>query len=411
MEGMQPQPIYTQTTSDSGEQHARPEFGIGFGKHGSYKGIHAVSSEEWCDSGLECISGGALGLDAPFSSENELSRVWEATPSTISSCSADTGSEHRPIDSCVSLGSGERLDSALGDSITDEMLSSISRGIGTMQLAEGAGSGPVDRISNFNGGQVETSPGQERQMGEMFNTLNFVSEDGDTALHLALIHEHWAFVQYLVGVISLDQSWTPYLDIQNDLGQTALHLAVIVDQPECVRGLLCGGASAELQERGGHTPLHLAVREGRVACVRELTSSGVRPDHLRVTNYSGVSALHLAVQKGDEAIVRMLLDAGADVNQRDLSAGRSPLHWAVEAQSPGVVRLLLRGGANVDQPSYAGHTPLYCALHRPNAEVRELLREGGGTAPWGREEDEEEEERESEEEEFDDLIINGHRVL
>ncbi|KAG5837348.1 hypothetical protein ANANG_G00238320 [Anguilla anguilla] len=409
MEDMQSQTVQSQTLPDSGDQHARPEFGIGFAKHESSKGIHAVQSEEWCDSGLGCLSGGALGLDGAFGNENESSRAWESTPSTT--VSTETRSEPRPTDSCVSLGCGERLDSALGDSITDEMLSCISQGMGTMRLGEGAGSDPVDRSSNLIGEDIQTGPPEERQMREIFNTLNFVSEDGDTALHLALIHEHWAFVQYLLGVISLDQSFTPYLDIQNDLGQTALHLAVIVDQPECVRGLLWGGASVELQERGGHTPLHLAVREGRVACVRELTSSPTNPEHLRITNYSGLSALHLAVQKGDEDIVKMLLDAGADVNQRDLSAGRSPMHWAVESQSPGVVRLLLRAGAAVDQPSYAGHTPLYCAIHRPNGEVRHLLREGGGSALWGREEEEEEEDRESEEEEFDDLIINGHRVL
>lgn len=72
------------------------------------------------------------------------------------------------------------------------------------------------------------------------------------------------------------------------LCQTALHLAVIVDQPECVRGLLWGGASAELQERGGNTPLHLAVRELRMECVRELTSCPrLSLEHLTITNYSG----------------------------------------------------------------------------------------------------------------------------
>ncbi|KAJ8280253.1 hypothetical protein GJAV_G00052340 [Gymnothorax javanicus] len=407
MEDLQSRTVQSQTFPHSGSQPARPEFGIGFSKHESSKGIHDVPLEEWCDSGLGCLSGGPLGLDAAFGNEKESSRAWENIPSAT--VHTELSSEPRPTDSCVSLPCSERLDSALGDSITDEMLSCISQGMGTMRLIEGTGNGSVHRSNSLASGEVGTGPPDERQM--IFNTLNFVSEDGDTALHLALIHEHWAFVQYLLGVISLDRSLTPYLDIQNDLGQTALHLAVIVDQPECVRGLLWAGASLEPQERGGHTPLHLAVREGRTGCVRELTSTPNNQEHLRITNYSGLSALHLAVQRGDEDTVKMLLDAGADANQRDLSAGRSPLHWAVEFQSPGVVRLLLRSGASVDQPSYAGHTPLYCALHRPNREVRRLLREGGGSALCSQEEEEEEDDRESEEEEFDDLIINGHPVL
>lgn len=131
---------------------------------------------------------------------------------------------------------------------------------------------------------------------------------------MALIHEQWAIVNCLLEEISLDSNWIPYLDIQNDLGQvnvthtcvmclscpfplfwcfffqTALHLAVIVDQSECVRALLCSGANAELQERGGNTPLHLAVREHRTECVRELTScSRTRPEHLNITNFAGMN--------------------------------------------------------------------------------------------------------------------------
>lgn len=365
-------------------------------------------SDEWCDSGLDSISGG--GLNDP-SYDTDSPAIWTST---------------RPKDCCPALGhpgdhaedtvlseSVERLDSAIGDSITDETVGSLSQGLGTLILAEHAAVNandikPTENVSS-------TSPEGERQRREeLFNTLNFVSEDGDTALHLALIHEHKGFVQYLLGVIALESSWTPYLDIQNHLGQTALHLAVIVDQPECLRGLLWGGANAELQERGGNTPLHLAVRELRLECVKELTTcSRLTSDHLIVTNYSGVSALHLAVQKGRGDIITMLLSAGADVNQRDLGSGRSPLHWAVEAQNTQLVDLLLSAGAVVDQRSYAGHTPLYCALHRPNQDVQTLLRAGGAAdTPMLEEEDEdEEEEQESEEEEFDDVTINGQRVM
>ncbi|XP_051950464.1 NF-kappa-B inhibitor alpha-like isoform X1 [Xyrauchen texanus] len=348
--------------------------------------------EDWCDSGLDSLSGVGLGFEGPFTSYTEAEQIWTPGP-------PDEFQKKTSVD-CLSIGGGERLDSAIEDSINvDAVMGSLSDGIDTMILSEPADTDRLD-VSNPEEGR------QRRE--ELFNTLSFLSEDGDTVLHLALIHEQWGFVQYLLEEIAGDNSWTPYLDIQNDLGQTALHLAIIVDRSECVRALLWSGANAELQERGGNTPLHLAVRELRTECVRELTSCPrTPPEHLNITNYAGVSALHLAVLKGNCDIIRMLLEAGADANQRDLGSGRSPLHWAVEGQRSAVVELLLSAGAVVNQCSYAGHTPLYCALYRPNKEVQALLSANGATYT----QEDEEECRVSEEEEFDDVIINGQRVL
>ncbi|XP_041966238.1 NF-kappa-B inhibitor beta [Alosa pseudoharengus] len=393
------------SNGDSSNKYPRPAVGCEL-KLGSPN----AASDDWCDSGLDSISGVGLSIDGSYDIESPS--AWSST--RPKDCCPSLGHAEDRSEDCTSVEPGERLDSAIGDSITDETVGSLSQGLGTLILAEQAVGNTVDTGRSERVSVV--SPEEERQRREeLFNTLNFLSEDGDTALHLALIHEHRAFVQYLLGVIALETSWTPYLDIQNHLGQTALHLAVIVDQPECVRGLLWGGASAELQERGGNTPLHLAVRELRMECVKELTSCPrLSYEHLSVTNYSGVSALHVAVQKGRSDIINMLLSAGADVNQRDLGSGRSPLHWAVEAQSAQLVALLLSAGAAVDQRSYAGHTALYCALHRPNREVQALLRAGGAVdTPMQEEEedDDEEEEQESEEEEFDDVVINGQRVM
>ncbi|XP_072531700.1 NF-kappa-B inhibitor beta [Salminus brasiliensis] len=368
------------------------------GRPGAEQGRSEIPPEDWCDSGLDSF------LDPE--SEGVSERPWaRGLPIDCG------GSGEGQTGECVSLGGGggERLDSAIGDSITDEAaVESLSAGIRTVLLGEEA--------EEKAAGEGERARAEEQRKEELWRTLSFVSEDGDTALHLALIHEQWGFVQYLLELISLNHTWTPYLDIQNDLGQTSLHLAVIVGRSECVHALLEAGACAELQERGGHTPLHLAVREQRTECVRELTSY-TRPalKHLNITNYAGVSALHLAVQKGRCDIISMLLKAGADVNQRDQGSGRTPLHWAVESQNCAVVELLLRAGASVDQRSYAGHTPLYCALYRPNKGLQALLKSAGACTPEVDEDEEDEyddeEERESEEEEFDDVIIHGQRVL
>ncbi|RLV62333.1 hypothetical protein DV515_00019424, partial [Chloebia gouldiae] len=47
------------------------------------------------------------------------------------------------------------------------------------------------------------------------HVLSFVTEDGDTALHLAVIHEHEEFLESILR----HTERSPYLDLQNDLGQ------------------------------------------------------------------------------------------------------------------------------------------------------------------------------------------------
>ncbi|XP_060719237.1 NF-kappa-B inhibitor beta [Tachysurus vachellii] len=353
--------------------------------------------DDWCDSGLDSlISTEFISIDSPdpvqiTAEPSDPPELWGSVRCSVTLDGTET----------------ERLDSAIGDSINDETVKSLSERIGTVILSE-----PTGTTTHPPGTEV-----QDWGRDEIHNMLRFISEDGDTALHLALIHEQWQFFHRLLELITHNPNWKSYLDIQNDLGQTALHIAVIVCRSECVCALLRAGASVELQERGGNTALHLAVCELQVECVKELTRARcTSPQHLNIYNYAGVSALHVAVQKGRCDIIRMLLEAGADANQMDQCAGRSPLHWAVEYQSCSAVELLLRCGASVDQRSYSGHTPLYCALYRPDTRLRELLRSAGASDPSDEEEEdedkeEEEEERESDEEEFDDVIINGQRVL
>lgn len=136
----------------------------------------------------------------------------------------------------------------------------------------------------------------------------------DRMLHLALIHEQWHIFQQLLELIILNPTWSPYLDIQNDLGQvrcapsglshlisslyligvclvgsqSALHLAVILGSAKCVGSLLAAGVNVELQERAGNTALHLAVCEQHTECVRALTaSSRILPQHINIYNYKG----------------------------------------------------------------------------------------------------------------------------
>lgn len=79
--------------------------------------------------------------------------------------------------------------------------------------------------------------------------------------------------------------------------QTALHLAVHLDQPGTVRALVLKGASRMLQDRHGDTALHVACQRQHLACARCLLEGqlerGRGPPHsldLQLQNWQGTGS-------------------------------------------------------------------------------------------------------------------------
>lgn len=155
---------------ESRTQNARPGPSYATEKRGAVDSV----PEDWCDSGLDSLSGVGLGFEGSYGTYNEAEQMW--TPgrsvSDIPDIPPSDESDSRSTMDCVSIGGGERLDSAIGDSINeDAVVGCLSDGIGTMILSEPAGTDGLV-VSN-------TEEGLQRRE-ELFNTLNFLSEDGDT---------------------------------------------------------------------------------------------------------------------------------------------------------------------------------------------------------------------------------------
>ncbi|XP_067454318.1 nuclear factor NF-kappa-B p105 subunit [Thunnus thynnus] len=203
-------------------------------------------------------------------------------------------------------------------------------------------------------------------------------EDGDTGLHLAVLHSQQEALKSLTQVVSALPG-EEVLNMRNHLYQTPLHLAVITQQREAVEALLLAGADPTLTDRHGNTALHLAAQqEGRGGMVKLLLQHRELRGLLDHTNTAGLCAIHLAVLANQLSSLRELLEGGANVEDQERSCGRTALHLATEADNVSLAGcLLLEGNAKVDCCTFNGSTPLHIAAGRGSIKLTALLMAAG----------------------------------
>merc|ERR1712170_314692 len=114
------------------------------------------------------------------------------------------------------------------------------------------------------------------------------------------------------------------------------------------------------------------VLDGKVREVRKWLEKGA---NVSLYDEYGNTALHLAAEKGFRGVCKLLLDAGADVNQRNVSVGWSAIHYAAYEGHTDVLRMLLAHGAIPNIPDKSGDTPESYAAEWENVECVRILQE------------------------------------
>jgi len=226
--------------------------------------------------------------------------------------------------------------------------------------------------------------------------INESFSGGTTTLHLACMKGREEVVDVLLKLSTNINS------AEEQLGNTALHLAVRGGHLNIATKLMSHGADAAIRNKRGLTPLQLALRAGHYDVTELLlshTDVNARYDsgetllhwvvygkhsHLiplliragadvSALNETGLTAVHTAVQKGDSVCVDAFITSHPDcVNVMDNNC-RKPLHCAVREGYVHIVQSLVSAGADCSDSDCNGQTVLHVAAETGHYEIIKLL--------------------------------------
>jgi TonB family protein len=146
-------------------------------------------------------------------------------------------------------------------------------------------------------------------------------------------------------------------------GFTSMHFAAFGGDKKAIVLLIKYGADQNIKEQRGNTPLDIALSENNTELAEFLRSRG--------STSGAADSIHVAAELGNIEAVKLLLDAGVDINEKDID-GWTPLLYAV-GRDKIIVEFLIANGADVG-PIQNGLTPLSRAN---NIEIAKLLISNG----------------------------------
>lgn len=217
--------------------------------------------------------------------------------------------------------------------------------------------------------------------------------DGDNVLFLAIIHRITIVVLQLINLV---QDYKK-LSRTNRLSQTALHLAALTDNALVARRLIVAGVRADIQDHNGNTALHIACIRGNEdvanALLRPVTYAETLqnsyqipfqplPQNLEIRNFEGQNCLILSALHKHPRIIDLLLASGADINSREMKAGRTSLHIAAGAGDVRTVEhICSKHRVNLEAKTYSGYTPAELAFYKGYHKTVYALRTCGASQP------------------------------
>ncbi|XP_047458851.1 ankyrin-3-like isoform X41 [Mugil cephalus] len=197
--------------------------------------------------------------------------------------------------------------------------------------------------------------------------INICNQNGLNALHLASKEGH---VEVVAELLKLGAT----VDAATKKGNTALHIASLAGQTEVVKELVTNGANVNAQSQNGFTPLYMAAQENHLEVVRFLLENSASQS---MATEDGFTPLAVALQQGHDQVVSLLLE-----NDTKGKVRLPALHIAARKDDTKAAALLLQNDHNADVESKSGFTPLHIAAHYGNINVATLLLNRGAAVDF-----------------------------
>ncbi|XP_051274548.1 ankyrin-3 isoform X19 [Dicentrarchus labrax] len=205
--------------------------------------------------------------------------------------------------------------------------------------------------------------------------INICNQNGLNALHLASKEGHVEVVAELI-------KHGANVDAATKKGNTALHIASLAGQTDVVKELVTHSANVNAQSQNGFTPLYMAAQENHMDVVQFLLDNGSSQS---IATEDGFTPLAVALQQGHDQVVSLLLE-----NDTKGKVRLPALHIAARKDDTKAAALLLQNDHNADVESKmmvnrtteSGFTPLHIAAHYGNINVATLLLNRGAAVDF-----------------------------
>lgn len=157
----------------------------------------------------------------------------------------------------------------------------------------------------------------------------------------------------------------------DETGTTALHVAALLGQGECVMYLLSANANVHAEETQMLLqPLFLAAGDGHADIANMLIHATA---NVNATNIGNWTALTKAAYSGHTQAVRLLLSKRADVNVAAMDDGVTPLTVSAQDGFLAIVQELVAASADVNALTRDRWTALILASRNGHRDVVQVL--------------------------------------